>query len=311
MNAFDHPLSRRSFLGSLAAVLAGVWFAPQEVYAARQKAIRKAIPKSGETLPVIGLGTSITFDVDGDRSALAELAAVLQAFFANGGELIDSSPMYGSAEEVIGTLLQRLRHPGKLFAATKVWTDGEQAGIRQMEASLHKWGLARFDLMQIHNLRDWRTQLKTLRTWKAEGRIRYAGITTSHGRFHRELEEILRSEPFDFVQLTYNIEEREAEKRLLPLAAERGLAILVNRPFARGSLFSRVRGRTLPAWAAECDCTSWGQFFLKFIVSHPAVTCAIPATAKLHHLEDNMAAGFGRLPDAALRKRMADWFAGL
>ncbi len=198
-----------------------------------------------------------------------------------------------------------------LFAATKVWTDGEEAGIRQMENSLRKWGLRRFDLMQIHNLRDWRTHLKTLQEWKAEGKIRYLGITTSHGRFHRELLEILRSEPLDFVQFSYNIEDRSAEERLLPLAAERGLAVLINRPYQRGELFRKVKGKALPEWAAEFGCTSWGQFFLKFIASHPAVTCVIPATADPRHMRDNMAAGFGRLPDAAMRKRMLAYFASL
>jgi len=273
--------------------------------------IRKPIPGTGETLPVIGLGTSRTFDIGSDEAALSDLAEVLQAFFANGGELIDSSPMYGSAEQVIGDLLNRVGHRQKLFAATKVWTDGENAGIRQMEDSLQKWDIRRFDLMQIHNLRDWQTHLKTLRAWKAEGKIRYTGITTSHGRDHRKLLDILRKEPLDFVQFSYNIEDRAAEERLLPLAAERGMAVLINRPFQRGELFRKVKGKALPDWAAECDCASWGQFFLKFIVSHPAVTCAIPATAKVHHVQDNMAAGFGRLPDTTMRQRMADYYASV
>jgi diketogulonate reductase-like aldo/keto reductase len=311
MNGNDHPISRRSFIGSLTAALAAFWLAPQGLRAAERKLIRKAIPATGETLPAIGLGTSRTLDVGGDRAALSTLAEVLQSFFGHGGELIDSSPMYGSAEQVIGELLNRVGHGDRLFAATKVWTDGEQADIRQMEDSLRKWGLRRFDLMQIHNLRDWRTHLKTLRSWKSEGKIRYIGITTSHGRYHRELEEILRGEPLDFVQFSYNIEDRAAEERLLPLAADRGLAVLINRPYQLGALFSKAKGKALPDWAAECDCTSWGQFFLKFIVAHPAVTCVIPATTKVHHLRDNMAAGFGRLPDAAMRKRMADYFAAL
>jgi len=311
MNGNDHPISRRTFIGSLAAALAAVSFAPPGLRAAERDLIRKTIPGTGETLPVIGLGTSRTLDVSGDPAALSGLAEVLQAFFDHGGELIDSSPMYGSAEQVLGELLNRVGRRDKLFAATKVWTDGEQAGIRQMEDSRQKWGITRFDLMQIHNLRDWRIHLKTLQSWKAEGKIRYTGITTSHGRFHRELEEILRSEPLDFVQLSYNIEDRTVEKRLLPLAADRGMAVLVNRPYQRGDLFRRVKGKELPGWAAEFDCTSWGHFFLKFIVSHPAVTCVIPATSKVHHLRDNMAAGFGRLPDTAMRKRMADYFASL
>jgi diketogulonate reductase-like aldo/keto reductase len=219
--------------------------------------------------------------------------------------------MYGSAEQVIGELLNRVGHGDRLFAATKVWTDGEQAGIRQMEDSRRKWGVRRFDLMQIHNLRDWQTHLKTLQAWKADGKIRYTGITTSHGRFHRELEEILRNESLDFVQLSYNIEDRTAEEHLLPLAAERGMAVLVNRPYQRGDLFRKIRGKELPEWAVEFDCTSWGQFFLKFIVSHPAVTCVIPATSRVDHMEDNMAAGFGRLPDAATRRKMVGYFESL
>lgn len=310
MTSSEYAMSRRTFVASLAAALAAGWLMPPRLRGAQSELIRKPIPATGETLPVIGLGTSRTFNAGSDPMVIAGLADVLQAFFAGGGRLIDSSPMYGSAEEVIGTLLDRVGHHDQLFSATKVWIDGKQAGIRQMEDSLRKWGLARFDLMQIHNLRDWQTHLPTLRAWKAEGKIRYIGITTSHGRSHRELEAILRSEPFDFVQFSYNIEDRAVEERLLPLAAERGVAVLVNRPFQRGALFRKVKDRALPEWAAF-DCASWGQFFLKFIVSHPAVTCVIPATTKVKHLEDNLAAGRGRLPDAALRRRMADYFESL
>jgi diketogulonate reductase-like aldo/keto reductase len=315
MKAMDHRMSRRSFVGSLAVALASFLLAPAGLRAADKAtiprtSIRKTIPATGETLPVIGLGTSRTFDVGGE-DALANLAEVIQAFFENGGKLIDSSPMYGAAEQVIGVLLKRVKHRDRLFAATKVWTDGEQAGIRQMQDSLQKWGISRFDLIQIHNLRDWQIHLKTLRAWKAEGKIRYTGITTSHGRDHRALENILRNEPLDFVQFSYNIVDRAVEERLLPLAADRGMAVLINRPFQRGELFHKVKGKALPDWAAECDCASWGQFFLKFIVSHPAVTCVIPATSRVHHLQDNMAAGFGRLPDRAMRKRMLDYFASV
>jgi len=315
MNENDHRISRRTFVGSLTAALAAAWLVPPGLLAGdkaaiRKTAIRKLIPATGETLPVIGLGTSKTFDIGGEAN-LSDLVGVLRTFFAEGGELVDSSPMYGEAERVIGELLNRVGNRDKLFAATKVWTDGEQAGIRQMEDSLKKWGISRFDLMQIHNLRDWQTHLKTLRVWKAEGKIRYIGITTSHGRNHRELAEILAGESLDFVQFSYNIEDREVEERLLPLAADRGVAVLINRPFQRGELFSRVKDKPLPEWAAEFDCASWGQFFLKFIVSHPAVTCVIPATSRVHHLRDNMAAGLGRLPDTAMRKRMVNYFATL
>ena len=311
MNANGHRMSRRTFVGSLSALLATAWLAPSTLSAATKVLIEKKIPATGETVPVIGLGTSRTFNVGIQEKNLSGLADVLQAFFDHGGALIDSSPMYGSAEHVLGRLLERIGEPDHLFSATKVWTDGREAGIRQMENSLQKWGLDRFDLMQIHNLRDWKTHIRTLREWKGEGKIRYIGITTSHGRYHEELESILRSEPLDFVQFSYNIANRTAEERLLPLAADRGMAVLVNRPYQRGDLFTKVRGEKLPDWAAECDCRSWGQFFLKFIVSHPAVTCAIPATSRVDHMRDNMAAGFGRLPDKAMRRRMADHFASL
>ncbi|PLX90432.1 MAG: aldo/keto reductase [Desulfuromonas sp.] len=308
MKSIEYQLSRRCFVQSLAAVLATLQLAPVRVWSAVNSPLRKEIPGTGESLPVIGMGTSRTFDID-SRGQLDSLAPVMRAFFANGGELIDSSPMYGAAEQVIGELLQRIGHREPLFAATKVWTDGAQAGVRQMEDSARKWGVKRFDLMQIHNLVDWQTHLRTLKRWKAKGKVRYIGITTSHGRDRRELETILRTEKLDFVQFSYNIADRSAEDRLLPIAAERGMAVLINRPYQRGGLFRTVKGKELPEWAAEFDCVSWGQFFLKFIVSHPAVTCAIPATAKLHHMQDNMAAGFGRQPDAAMRSRMADYFA--
>jgi diketogulonate reductase-like aldo/keto reductase len=308
MKANDYWMLRRTFLGSLAAMLASCWLVPSSLRAASPALIRKAIPTTGETVPVIGLGSSRTFDIGHDEADLANLAEVMQAFFQNGGELIDSSPMYGSAEQVIGALLKRTPPPGRLFAATKVWTDGARSGIQQMQDSLQAWGLSRFDLVQIHNLRDWQTHLKSLKDWKKERKTRYIGITTSHGRSHQELEEILRNESLDFVQFSYNIGNRSAEERLLPLAAERGMAVLINRPFQRGALFERVKDKPLPDWAAEIDCKSWGQFFLKFIASHPAVTCVIPATSKLHHLRDNMAAGFGKLPDPTMRQRMLTYF---
>ena len=212
--------------------------------------------------------------------------------------------MYGNAETVTGELLNALGHPPQLFAATKVWTYGKQQGIEQMQRSAERLDVKRIDLMQIHNLRDWQVQLETLREWKAAGKIRYIGITTSHGRYHGELETILQQQPFDFVQFSYNIDNRVAEQRLLPIAREQGIATLINRPYQRGSLFRKVKGQPLPDWVAEFDCASWGQYFLKFIASHPDVTCIIPATSKLKHMVDNMAAGYGRLPDAAMRKRM-------
>jgi diketogulonate reductase-like aldo/keto reductase len=293
--------TRRGFLRGLGAAAAVPLF-PAAGRAAQAPGLTKPIPKTGEAIPVIGLGTSQTFDA-APGAARAALAPVVRAFFEQGGTVIDSSPMYGAAEEAVGELLKAAPQP-RVFAATKVWTDGKQAGIEQMERSRRLWGVARFDLMQIHNLRDWRVHLATLKEWKAAGRVRYVGITTSHGRMHDELEQALRREPFDFVQLSYNLEDREVEQRLLPLAAERGVAVLVNRPFQRGGLFDKVRGKPLPPFAGELGIASWAQYFLKFAVSHPAVTCAIPATSKLQHLEDNMAAGRGPLPDAAARERM-------
>ena len=241
-----------------------------------------------------------------DAAVQSPLLEVMRAFFDNGGQLIDSSPMYGSAEAVTGALLQAVDNKASLFTATKVWTYGKTEGIEQMQRSLQRLGVERIDLMQIHNLRDWQVQLETLQEWKAQGRIRYIGITTSHGRYHDQLETILQNQALDFVQFSYNIGNRDAEQRLLPIARERGIATLINRPYQRGSLFRAVKGRALPEWAAEIDCASWGQFFLKFIASHPDVTCIIPATSKLKHMVDNMAAGYGRMPDAALRKRMIE-----
>jgi diketogulonate reductase-like aldo/keto reductase len=224
-----------------------------------------------------------------------------------GGQLIDSSPMYGSSEQVIGKAMEQLGRPAGLFAATKVWTSGWQAGIRQMERSRLLWGVEQFDLMQVHNLLDWQTHLATLKEWKADGRIRYLGVTTSHGRRHAELESIMQKEPLDFVQLTYNLVDREVEQRLLPLAAERGIAVLANRPFQGGGLFSRFRNRPLPEWADEIDCQNWAQFFLKFVISHPAVTCAIPATSQVAHMRENMGAAYGHLPEPAMRRRMLEY----
>ncbi len=273
-----------------------------------QQIITRAIPSSGERLPVIGMGTWITFDVGRSSSARARLLPVLQEFFDRGGQLVDSSPMYNSSESVVGGLLPQLRARPRLFAASKVWIPGQRLGTVQMEDSRKLWGIARFDLMQVHNLLDWEGHLETLRDWKSRGRVRYIGVTTSHGRRHAELERIMRSEPLDFVQFTYNLADRSAEARLLPLARERGIAVILNRPLDGGNLFDRARGHSLPAWAAEFDCRNWAQFFLKFVVSHPAVTCAIPATSQVAHMVENMGAGTGRLPDAATRNRMAVHF---
>lgn len=297
-------ISRRDMIKTLGAAGAALALPTRISLAGQTTVIKRAIPTTGEMLPVMGMGSSRTFDVRLDDATRTQLAEVLRRFFDRGGAVIDSSPMYGSAESVLGELLQGVRNNDALFAATKVWTDGEQSGIRQMHQSMERMRVARFDLMQIHNLRDWKTHIKTLKNWKEQGKIRYVGITTSHNRAHDELIRAIRAEPFDFVQFSYNIRNRESEKRLLPLAHDKGIATLINRPFQRGRLFQHVKGMRLPEWAGEFDCASWGQYFLKFALSHPAVTCAIPATSKPRHMADNMAAGFGRLPDEAMRKRM-------
>lgn len=266
--------------------------------------IRRSIPGSGERLPVIGLGTYQAFDVGAGASERAPVRDVLREFVRLGGSVVDSSPMYGRSEGVIGDLAEQLGVRDKLFLATKVWTSGREAGIRQMEESFRRMRTQRMDLLQVHNLLDWRTHLATLRSWKEQGKVRYIGVTHYTESAYADLARVLEHESLDFVQLNYSIAEREAEQRLLPLAAERRIAVLVNRPFAQAGLFRRVRGRPLPSWAADIGCATWAQFFLKFVVSHPAVTCAIPATSKVQHLVDNMQAGVGPLPDTATRARM-------
>ena len=296
--------TRRTFLLGTGALAIAATLAPRNLFSETRVPISRPIPSSGEPLPIMGMGTWGTFDVGEDPAVRRQLAEVMQVFFDNGGTLIDSSPMYGRAEEVVGDLLADVGRKDEVFAATKVWTDGRQNGLDQMRQSMKRMGVEVMDLMQIHNLRDWRTHLPVLREWKREGRFRYIGITTSHGRSHQEFEEIMSKEPLDFVQFTYNLEDRAVEERLLPLAADRGIATLINRPFQRADLFAKVKGKPLPGWSAEIGCRSWGQYFLKFIAGHPAVTCIIPATSKVHHMKDNMEAGFGLLPDAAMRRRM-------
>ncbi|HEY8650823.1 MAG TPA: aldo/keto reductase [Chthoniobacterales bacterium] len=268
--------------------------------------LMRAIPSSVEKLPVIGLGTWQTFDVDLTSENQKQLEEVLSLFVKLGGRVIDSSPMYGRAEQVIGDLATKLPLRDKLFLATKVWTRGKQAGIESMERSIQRLQTNRIDLMQVHNLVDVSTQLATMREWKVQGRIRYIGVTHYESGAFADVEKILRGEKVDFLQINYSIMEREAEQRILPLAQEREIAVIVNRPFGGGDLFRRVRSIPLPDWAAEFDCRSWAQFFLKWIVAHSAVTCAIPATNNPRHLEDNMRAGVGRLPDAKMRQRMIE-----
>jgi diketogulonate reductase-like aldo/keto reductase len=307
----ESKITRRHFIQKMGVLSAGMVLMPMTALGQNRQLITRTIPSSGEQIPVIGMGTSRTFDVGDNPVIRKQLQEVLQAFFDNGGALIDSSPMYGKAEAVVGDLLKNIPNKDSLFAATKVWTYGKQAGINQMQRSIQRMGVAVMDLMQIHNLRDWKIHLPVLRQWKAEGKIRYLGITTSHGRSHAELEQIMRSETLDFVQLTYNIGNRTAEERLLPLAADRGMATLINRPFQRGALFKKLKGQSLPEWTQEFDCQSWGNFFLKFLLSHPAVTCVIPATSKVHHMQDNMAGGYGRLPSPKMRQRMLSYMESL
>jgi aryl-alcohol dehydrogenase-like predicted oxidoreductase len=293
-----------------AAALAAMATLPRAAVAQDARIVRR-IPSTGAALPVIGMGSWLTFHVFSDREALAVRTAILREFFARGGALLDSSPMYGRSEAVLGHCLGELGQPEAAFTATKVWIIGRQFGINQMEHSESLWGQGGFDLMQVHNLLDWDTQLETLKTWKAAGRIRYIGVTTSHGRRHDELERIMRAQPLDFVQFTYNFSDRGVEERLLPLAAERGIAVIINRPFNGGSLFDAIAGNPLPGWAPEIGCANWAQVFLKFVISHSAVTCAIPATSKVAHMQENMGALAGALPDAALRKRMLADFQAL
>ncbi len=271
----------------------------------------RVIAKSGEAVPAIGLGTYRTFDVGTDTRERAGLLEVLRRFTDVGGRVIDSSPMYGRAETVVGDLAAAAGVEQELFYATKVWIDGRDTGIRQMKQSMRRMRVERMDLMQIHNLVDWRTHLRTLRAWKGEGRIRYIGITHYSNDAFDELAAIMRREAIDFVQFPYNILNRTAERTLLPLAAQLGIAVLVNEPFEQGGLFRLVRGKPLPAWAAEFECRSWAQFFLKYILGNSAVTCPIPATSKPEHLADNMQAGMGALPSEAQRQKMVKHMEGL
>jgi diketogulonate reductase-like aldo/keto reductase len=267
--------------------------------------ITRKIPSTGEVLPIIGLGTWQTFDVGASLTERLPLVEVLGAFAGLGGKLVDSSPMYGRSEEVAGDLIDSLKLRKKLFIATKVWTSGKKEGLAQMEASLGKLKADPIDLMQVHNLVDVDTHLATLREWKQAGRVRYVGVTHYNAGAHEELAKLIATVPLDFIQINYSVREREAERRLLPLARDRGVAVIINRPFAEGNLLSKLHDRPVPAWAAEIGCASWAQLLLKFIISNPAVTCVIPATSKLTHLRDNMKAAYGPLPDETLRARIA------
>jgi len=273
--------------------------------------LQRSIPRSGEMLPVVGLGTWQTFDVGPRDPQRDELKEVLRQLVALGGRVVDSSPMYGEAERVVGDLTSELGLRDRLFFATKVWTSGRDAGIRQMEQSFRLMRTQRMDLMQIHNLLDVDVHTKTLQQWKAAGKIRYLGITHYHSGAFARLERLVKTREYDFVQFNFSMDEPEAEARLLPACADSGTAVLINRPFAQAGVFGKVRNRPLPPWAADFDCTSWAQYFLKWIIGHPAVTCVIPGTRRVAHLQDNLHAGIGRLPDAAMRRRMAQYVATL
>ena len=307
---YPHPIAaRRETLKFIAASTCLAMTTPSAQAQSNTNAlIKRPIPKGRDALPVVGIGTYQTFDVGPKAPERAELTQVLQEFAALGGTVIDSSPMYGEAERVVGDLTGELGNRERYFFATKVWTSGQQAGVRQMEQSLKLMRSAHMDLMQIHNLLDLEVHTRTLREWKASGRIRYMGITHYHEGAHADLEKLIKTNSYDTVQFNYSMAEREAEARLLPACMEAGVAVIINRPFAQANLFGRVKGRPLPAWAAEFDCTSWAQFFLKYLLGNPAVTCVIPGTRRVAHLKDNMQAGMGRLPDAAMRRRMLALF---
>jgi len=310
MNAQRSPktrLSRRDWL-KLAAALTLGGAMPVAGAAGRTQ---RPIPKTGEAIPAVGLGTWQAFDVAGDATGTAQAREALKALLELGGRLIDSSPMYGSAESVCGQLAEELAVKSKLFVATKVWTSGKQAGIRQMEDSMRKLRVERLDLMQVHNLADADTHLATLREWKKAGRVRYIGVTHYNAGAHADLERYIKPGDIDFVQVNYSLAEPEADRSLLAAAASSRTAVIVNRPFAEGAMFGRVKGKPLPEWAKEIGCASWAQFFLKWILAHPAVTCVIPGTRNARHVADNLGAASGPLPDEATRRRMAAHFSSL
>ena len=306
--ASEQPLDRRSFLSSAAAsgIALSLCMAPARAgkHPGVEPPILRFIPGTAERIPAIGMGTWITFNVGNSRRLRDARAEVLRTFFDRGGTVVDSSPMYGSSEDVVGFCLDRIGRRKSLFSATKVWTPLIGDGEEQMSASRQLWGIEKFDLMQVHNLVNWEGHLETLDEDKRAGRIRHIGITTSHGSRHSQMARVMTDPRVDAVQFTYNVVDRAAEQRLLPQAAERGLAVVINRPFQRGALFRRFGRHPLPEWADQIGCTNWAQFFLKFVISHPAVTCAVPATSSVAHMNENMGALYGALPDTAMRDRM-------
>jgi diketogulonate reductase-like aldo/keto reductase len=304
----DQP-TRRQMLKNLAAAMIAFSLPEQglSVTDVHEKMHTRLIPATREPLPVVGCGTYRTFDVGATPEQRAPLLEVLKVLFAAGGSVIDTSPMYGAAEHVVGDLLAQTQNRSRAFFATKVWTSGKRAGLDQINRSFELLQDRRIDLIQVHNLLDWKVQISTLRDLKSAGRIRYIGITHYSASAFAEVESVLRSETLDFLQINYAMNDTAVERRILPLAADRGVAVIVNRPFGGGGLLGELRNRPLPSWAQEIDCQSWAQVLLKFVLSHPAVTCAIPGTGRPEHMLDNIGAGFGRMPDTALRARMIDY----
>jgi len=298
--------TRRELLRLLAGIGASLTF--RSAFGETHRIMTRKIPSTGEDIPAVGLGTWQVFDAGNSAAARAPLRQVIAEFAKAGGKMIDSSPMYGSAESVAGDLVAELGLREKLFIATKVWTRGREDGIAEMERSFKRLRVTTMDLMQIHNLLDVDVHTKTINDMKAKGRVRYIGITHYTASAHGEVEKQLKREKYDFLQINYSLAERDSEKRLLPYCLQNKIAVIANRPFAEGAMFRRVRGKPLPPWAAEIGVASWAQYFLKWIVGHPAVTCVIPGTGKPEHVADNVAAGFGALPDEKMRRQMAEYF---
>ena len=300
-------LSRRQAMGVMVGAGLAATSAPR---AARAESswIKRPIPSTGEEMPVVGLGTWQAFDVGNSAAELDPRRQVLARFVERGAKVVDSSPMYGRAEVAVGRLVAELGIRNSLFLATKVWTSGHDDGVDEMNRSFDRLRVEELDLMQVHNLLDAETHLRTLAEWKAAGRLRYVGVTHYVSTAYPEIEQLAQTQELDFVQLNYSLAEREAEQRVLDFLADRGVGVIVNRPFAGGKLFGRVRDKELPDWAAEIDCATWGQFFLKYVLGHPAVTCVIPGTSKVGHLDDNLDAGMGSVPDASQRRRMVEYF---
>ena len=300
-------IKRREAIKLMGCVAATTLISPTLFASNSNTIMKRNIPSSGEELPVVGLGTWQTFDVGQNQEQRSELLEVLKEMKSLGGVMIDSSPMYATSEAVVGDLCQNITNNNHFFYATKVWTNGKSAGIKQMNTSMHKMQRTNMDLMQIHNLVDWKTHIKTLRDWKAEGKIRYFGFTHYTNDSHDTLAKLIKQEKPDFVQFNYAINDRNAENNLLNVARDNGTAVIINRPYNGGSLFGLVKGKSLPNWAKDFDITSWGQYFLKYILSHEAVNCVIPGTSKVKHVKDNMQAGYGRLPNTDERKRMVKY----